>query len=1057
MPRRYRIAALLKGLRLECDKHSENISEAYNGHLAWLREATEASKEKIMTLKMKEEEKRRLSGVKDKERDMQVELFRCNKSGDATTKGGVANSGVPPSGNKSQHIVGCHKMEELTEEIRKLRGVKPPTLKVVQLKATLKEMGVKPRRLKAELIQQLEEVVEIRIQEIEEKLDEITTCHSEPVPESISVVDNDASVSISCTDNDVVLTGEKLVERDDETQCESTQRKSHLEKDMPEDAEIPQQKQQLIDGEEVLQVVARSSLDLCKLQHPPVDEEDIHSTNSLNIHLDTSSPSFVENDTVLSPPCLQPSPRRKKCSSSLRSSSNERSSGPMALNMARHLRSSNLPSMEDDEVSNSVSVATDDDETNSTSTTMTREEDDAISDTHVDMEISDKNGRESMDVQEHVVDSTSVAMEDNGVNGVQQSALGMDHIPNDEHYPSPEEYQHESGATATVISCSSSIVCTDTQNKHNVEHENNVSPSENRVQLRFSCSSVALQTPDGKVTEDFPHGLQDSEPEPEHEPDQGREVLPEGSPQTISANSHLPPDGEGSANDWAASTSNVVSGGSPTTIHRTNALDPEAHVDAAPLAVSSSKLPTRLPPTNLVSGLHSFTSLVSTKTTERLDATSRIGKPENRKVEIPALKQALETRRRQEAREALRKQQYNQNKVQRNKINGKEGTVTTGNSTHCGHVQEWATGRRALQENRMPDGSQATQEDVEAAITRRKNAIQRKREERVAKEEASTGSSVTTLIPLSSSTAAMNSLAARTAQHANHAAGSGLSPKSRAAYLQEMEIGRRRAELEEKERRKEARLEASRRAKAEAEEAARMAKERRHAEAAERRRKEEVTHIATKRVVEDSRFAGAQPKATGVAPSNHPPKDDIAVPDGPQEAPTPLQPAKTANILNTPTGGTSTYQHPIKGSEGPAAQYPHQAKPNMQDSATKHSPAGGVINYEISDQHSSADEDSDPELQRRRAEKARPRWARGSPLKRALQEQYGAKGLDPDSIFGDVVETCDLDAIFVETNQAKKARYARRGSSADWGPDRLTQAERVAYRRQVLAQYIRKG
>ncbi len=51
-------------------------------------------------------------------------------SGDAASKGGVANSGVPPYGNTTQHIVGCHEMEEITEEIRKLRGVKPPTLKV---------------------------------------------------------------------------------------------------------------------------------------------------------------------------------------------------------------------------------------------------------------------------------------------------------------------------------------------------------------------------------------------------------------------------------------------------------------------------------------------------------------------------------------------------------------------------------------------------------------------------------------------------------------------------------------------------------------------------------------------------------------------------------------------------------------------------------------------------------------------------------------------------------------------------------------------------------------
>ncbi len=65
----------------------------------------------------------------------------------------------------------------------------------------------------------------------------------------------------------------------------------------------------------------------------------------------------------------------------------------------------------------------------------------------------------------------------------------------------------------------------------------------------------------------------------------------------------------GSANDSAASSSNVS--GSPVS-HPTNPLG-DAPVDPAPLVVSSSKLPTRLPPTNLVSGLHSFTSLVAAK------------------------------------------------------------------------------------------------------------------------------------------------------------------------------------------------------------------------------------------------------------------------------------------------------------------------------------------------------------------------------------------------------------------------------------------------------------
>ncbi len=73
--------------------------------------------------------------------------------------------------------------------------------------------------------------------------------NTEPAAESISVVDSDASVSSSC--NDVMAMGEKLVERGDETRCCSGERKSHLEKDMPEDAKACQRKQQFLSGEEV--------------------------------------------------------------------------------------------------------------------------------------------------------------------------------------------------------------------------------------------------------------------------------------------------------------------------------------------------------------------------------------------------------------------------------------------------------------------------------------------------------------------------------------------------------------------------------------------------------------------------------------------------------------------------------------------------------------------------------------------------------------------------------------------------------------------------------------
>ncbi len=80
-------------------------------------------------------------------------------------------------------------------------------------------------------------------------------------------------------------------------------------------------------------------------------------------------------------------------------------------------------SMEDDKSADSASVTTEDDEISSSSAPVTREEDYVVGDTLVAMEIDDKTGRVSMDVQDDVVDGTSVAMTDDGANGIQQVSL----------------------------------------------------------------------------------------------------------------------------------------------------------------------------------------------------------------------------------------------------------------------------------------------------------------------------------------------------------------------------------------------------------------------------------------------------------------------------------------------------------------------------------------------------------------------------------------------------------------------------------------------------------
>ncbi|CAM9653720.1 unnamed protein product [Choristocarpus tenellus] len=94
---------------------------------------------------------------------------------------------------------------------------------------------------------------------------------------------------------------------------------------------------------------------------------------------------------------------------------------------------------------------------------------------------------------------------------------------------------------------------------------------------------------------------------------------------------------------------------------------------------------------------------------------------------------------------------------------------------------------------------------------------------------------------------------------------------------------------------------------------------------------------------------------------------------------------------------------------------------------------------------SSSDEsDSEGESRQKRPKKRVPDWARGTPLRRALERQYSGIQLDPDSIFPEVL-SCDLEAIF----QANRKRYAKRGSSANWGPDRITPQEVLAYKRSV--------
>jgi Inner centromere protein, ARK binding region len=107
-------------------------------------------------------------------------------------------------------------------------------------------------------------------------------------------------------------------------------------------------------------------------------------------------------------------------------------------------------------------------------------------------------------------------------------------------------------------------------------------------------------------------------------------------------------------------------------------------------------------------------------------------------------------------------------------------------------------------------------------------------------------------------------------------------------------------------------------------------------------------------------------------------------------------------------------------------------------------------NYEISDREDSDDDDSESESSESSKRKKKiPEWAQRSMLVAALERQFSHKDgyqyVDPDELFGEV-ESCDLRDIFGSPKKANK--YDRRASTGNWAKDRVTAAEKLAYKRE---------
>jgi Inner centromere protein, ARK binding region len=106
-------------------------------------------------------------------------------------------------------------------------------------------------------------------------------------------------------------------------------------------------------------------------------------------------------------------------------------------------------------------------------------------------------------------------------------------------------------------------------------------------------------------------------------------------------------------------------------------------------------------------------------------------------------------------------------------------------------------------------------------------------------------------------------------------------------------------------------------------------------------------------------------------------------------------------------------------------------------------------NYEISDKEDSDDDDSDSDSSEGSKRKKRiPEWAQRDKLVAALECQFSHQDghyVDPDELFGEV-ESCDLRDIFGSPKKSNK--YDRRASTGNWAKDRVTAAEKLAYKRE---------
>lgn len=101
--------------------------------------------------------------------------------------------------------------------------------------------------------------------------------------------------------------------------------------------------------------------------------------------------------------------------------------------------------------------------------------------------------------------------------------------------------------------------------------------------------------------------------------------------------------------------------------------------------------------------------------------------------------------------------------------------------------------------------------------------------------------------------------------------------------------------------------------------------------------------------------------------------------------------------------------------------------------------------YEVTDfEESDSGEPNEDEVQERRAQKRIPAWCANW-----IETAKTQTSIDPETVFGTQLPKCDLEVLFgalAKDSAYLRARKGKRGSSGEWGLDRITKTELDEYR-----------